>query len=452
MTQPLKITRLELRNFLALEEFVIELGKVTRITGPNGAGKTAILSALKILFGGGHDYRLIRNGTDQAEVLIDLSDGLKMRKTIRAKGSTLKVTRDGVTQKRPQSIVDDLLVADGLNPLEALAPANRRAFLLEVLDVRITSDELRKLLGEEPPPVDYDQHALLVLDEVFKYLYGRRTDANALKKSKAAAASEAQAKLPPKPLAYETLDARAGEVEDQLVDTAAALQVEAAKEDAQAEHTARIVAVQAQVNLAQDAADRAQEALGVAERDLATQRGRLDGMRAAEVAAGPDPATVAAANAQQAELLGQRATLAEERTILTDYARVANLEREAQEAARAWSELERKVTAVGPVAQAALVAQAGLPDGLTYVDGDFAVDGIPTATLSQSELLLLAVRLVKLRGHDKSLKIMLLDGAECLDATSLEMLAVAQREDDGWAYVMTTVIEDRAAPLSVEVS
>lgn len=45
------LTRLKVRNFRALEDVDVPLGRITAFVGPNGTGKTSLLRALEIVLG-----------------------------------------------------------------------------------------------------------------------------------------------------------------------------------------------------------------------------------------------------------------------------------------------------------------------------------------------------------------------------------------------------------------
>lgn len=64
----MRITKVDISEFLGIKSLVFEPNKITYITGGNGAGKTSVLEAIKsALGGGGNRASLMRDGSDMSE-------------------------------------------------------------------------------------------------------------------------------------------------------------------------------------------------------------------------------------------------------------------------------------------------------------------------------------------------------------------------------------------------
>ena len=72
-TNGLHVAAMEVRNFLAIQEASLSIGKVARFEGKNGAGKTSFIKAVSAAFkGAGAD--VINLDADRAEVLVRLTN------------------------------------------------------------------------------------------------------------------------------------------------------------------------------------------------------------------------------------------------------------------------------------------------------------------------------------------------------------------------------------------
>jgi chromosome segregation ATPase len=108
------------------------------IGGKNAAGKSSLLDALTAALGGGKTLPAepIHRGAKEAEIVVEFDGGkLVVRRKITKKGSSLEVrTADGAV-KSPQAMLDQLVAARFLDPLQFLAlPAKeQRAALMKLI-------------------------------------------------------------------------------------------------------------------------------------------------------------------------------------------------------------------------------------------------------------------------------------------------------------------------------
>jgi ABC-type cobalamin/Fe3+-siderophores transport system ATPase subunit len=143
-----KIIKLQASNFRNLKAVTITPdGNIVTLTGDNGAGKSAVLDAMQAVIAGkdGAVERPIRDGANNAEVIVDLGHGLVAKRRYTPSGSTLKIEQaDGTAQRQtPQALMDTLCNAVAFDPLSfmGMKPKEQRDLLL-------------KLVGVDPAAID----------------------------------------------------------------------------------------------------------------------------------------------------------------------------------------------------------------------------------------------------------------------------------------------------------
>ena len=181
----MKITKLNIRNWLGIEAFVrSELGKYNRLIGGNGSGKSSVMKAIRAVFESvGKDPDSIRIGADAAEILIELDNGVTVERKITQTANTAKVVVDGERISSPQKFLSELLGAYNFNPVEFFLakPKERRKMLLSAIDFKVNEDGLKAALGDHDIPcdlseLDYEKHGLEVLETLQKTIYDQRTE------------------------------------------------------------------------------------------------------------------------------------------------------------------------------------------------------------------------------------------------------------------------------------
>src|SRR3990167_1945300 len=186
----MKIVKLSIHNFLKLKDIEMNPSKTNVIVGKNKQGKTSILKAIRTAFTGDADSTSIRIGEGKAEITVDL-DELTIKRSITEKGNHLDISnKEGMRMPAPQKYLDGILGTFSFNPIEFFEKkmADRKKYLLNVIKLNITQDELAKYTGEKLACLDYEgTHALEVVEIARKHYYDKRTVANAelTKKEKA---------------------------------------------------------------------------------------------------------------------------------------------------------------------------------------------------------------------------------------------------------------------------
>ena len=192
----LKIDKVYISDFGGIDERTIDLGGRSAIlTGRNGAGKTSVLEAIRAAFHGAKADR-VRAGRDEAVIRIELTDGGVIERHITAKGKQeiecwFRGTKIKVSGKRLAEYSSTLQ----FDPLSFVSGdwRARRDLILRMCDIKVTEKDLeeriRPVLFDRADGIfdsmitelrlDYELHALDVLDSVYSWLYAARKDANA---------------------------------------------------------------------------------------------------------------------------------------------------------------------------------------------------------------------------------------------------------------------------------
>jgi energy-coupling factor transporter ATP-binding protein EcfA2 len=184
-----RLKTIEITNFKAIENLVIEAGACTVVAGRNGLGKSSVLDAVESIFDGGHDPRVIRGydgaggltaEADKAVVTLTLDDGTTISKVSTRNGSTLTVrTAEGGIVKGPKKYVERLARSFAFDPLAfcAAKAEERLKWLSEVMPAAFSADEINSALGRPliDPGVSLD---LERLDALRTGIYEERRTAN----------------------------------------------------------------------------------------------------------------------------------------------------------------------------------------------------------------------------------------------------------------------------------
>jgi hypothetical protein len=147
---------------------------MNRIGGKNGQGKTSLLDSIAMVVGGANEFSdvPVRRGAKKASVRIQLDDGLVLRRTFTAEGTTQLTIEnaEGARYPKPQDMLDRLTGKLTFDPLEfkemGKTPDGRRQQL----------EKLKKMVG-----LDFSAQ-----DAQRKKLYDDRAVVNAQAKTAAA--------------------------------------------------------------------------------------------------------------------------------------------------------------------------------------------------------------------------------------------------------------------------
>lgn len=505
----MKLTKIQITNYRGVSALSVDVPPSGLIAkGGNSKGKSTILKAVRsVLEARDISADAIRNGSDRAEILVDL-DNVSVKRAITAKTSTLTVERDGMKASKPTAYLRELLGSASLDPLEIYKakPKERRGLILAALPCKVTVDELRKYIGDLELPLDFDAtgHALEVIEKARAFFYSERTianreaeDARRTTDRLANEATQAATAVTPGPIVdaeqakialaqaereLAALEGRAQEAEDAARRTAGQRErietLRAQAKDVEAGAPARVETAQLESYVAN-----ATKAVQELRQRLADAEDALHTHETALAAAHQANAAIAAAVVRSTDLYTQAETLASALAAATltapsageilaaqakiDTARAA-LDRaamqaramaavEAAEAAKKTAAtlqeeadgLDEAVKRLANDAPRELLASTDSIPGLGLDGDDVTLDGVRLDERSDSEQIRFAVEIAR-RANDKT-KILVVDGLERLDTEQLEIF-VNHATRDGWQMIGSLVTGGELVVAAIEPS
>lgn len=177
----MKIKRLEIKNYIGIAEFAMDLGKINWLSGHTGSGKTTIVESLEKGFTNkSRRTEVIRHDADEARIFIQTDDGLEVERKIRAdKGDYLRVRKQGQNVPSTQGYLNKLISGDVFRPLEFVKKSadEQAKIILNMLDIPWSMNDIQTWFGEAPG-VNYEAHILQVLKQIESLYYTQREAVN----------------------------------------------------------------------------------------------------------------------------------------------------------------------------------------------------------------------------------------------------------------------------------
>ncbi len=424
----MKIVKLTIHNFLKLKDVEMNPSQTNVIVGKNKQGKTSILKAIRAAFTGDVDSSSIRIGEGKAEITVELDD-LTVKRSITEKGNYLDISnKEGMRMPAPQKYLDGILGTFSFNPIEFFEKkmADRKKYLLNAIKLTITQDELAVYTGDKLAGLNYDAHALEVVEQARKFYYEKRTVANAETTKKEKALQELTSKIP------EGFDPKTVS-EEHIVKLRDAIQTDKMNKQKHEDHQRHIASLQRQ------------------EADLKEQilqlQTKLKSLETEIVAAFEmkfdysDDMSMAAAEESLAKLEGQR-------EIVFTVKRADEVRGELSTAIEEAAKLDIIVKKLTKEVPEDLIKQAKLPvEGLAIAGDYILINGVSIDNLSYSEQLKFGLQVVRALNGD--FKVICVDGIETLDKESFEFF-LKEIADDSFQYFVTRVDGDVAHSIVVE--
>ena len=453
----LRVIGVKGKNILGLKYIGIEPGNVTVIRGRNGTGKTSAIEVVKAVFENTNlaSLKRIDAPDDEDPEAVIILDGDEGEFELTKKGSKTVIVRkralgeDGTpTQafekvKKPASFVKQLVDGKMMNPIDFLNEkddAKRILLLLAALPLELDRSVLfiamgiiPKEAGQIPDGLHPLQELSLVRENVFQTRTGINTDMSGYRKSvdkiQRSLPAEIPADLPGK---IEALDkeistaevANVAQKKDRCAKITAQIgdrknkqtAFEQREKAAMAEHAAELRAeVEAQI-----AAKTAEQESGfqAMRKIMATDIESLNAEHTAVLEESFDLAR--ATQYKKIEL----ATLREQqKTVVAQRAQQSMADDFQERAESLESESERLTHALDALDQYRRDLAKDLPiDGLEIEGKVIRLHGIPFEQLNTAKRIELAVKVACLRSQDKTVPLMLIDGAEALDSQSFGIL------------------------------
>jgi hypothetical protein len=418
-----RIRLITVKNIMGIgPEVEITPGALTLVNGKNGLGKTSLIEAVKACLGKGHKATLLREGTEEGEVVIVLDDGLgppylTAKATVTADKTDRKIGYPGEPpMARPAEQLANIRNDFTLFPTEFLTKSkdDRVKLFLDAIPLKVDKDDLAGVLPLLPRAdmVDLDRHAFKVLADIDQIIRDKRKAVNAVVSEKRKTVLTLKAGL-------------SGDIED-VSEAKVRLTELKARLDANREtYQSEVEIANADYNQAKDTLtdyfNKRKDELTAqynSEVDLLNNSTKESNRELAETY----QKSAQAVGAEVATL--EQQTKEFDRTVETRTL-IANLNREADDS----QDLSEKLTAALDVdltdIRNSLVEQVPIA-GVTIKDGDICVDtpegkAIPFDAVNTKEKIRVAVDLALLKAGP--LPLLLMDGAEALDQDSLDELA-----------------------------
>lgn len=176
------IKKLQIKNFLGLEELGIEAAKINIFKGPKGSGKSSIIEAIEKTFTN-KDRRteVIRHGADEATLLVELDNGLEVNRRIRTeKADYLKCRKPDGAVPSTEKFLRSLINGDIFRPLDwvNMSIKEQTKSILSMLEIGWSQENIIGWFGELPSNIDYSQHILQILKAIELKYYKDREEVN----------------------------------------------------------------------------------------------------------------------------------------------------------------------------------------------------------------------------------------------------------------------------------
>lgn len=175
------IKRIEIKNWLGIKELLFSPGKINRVSGDSGTGKTSLVEALEKLFTNrNRRTEVIRHDSDEAELFVELDDGLQTTRKVRAeKADYLKVKHDSKAVNSTEAFLRRLINGDIFRPIEFVQKDAKQQteIILNMLQINWSNDDIKAWFGEVPE-ADYQLHILQILKQIEAAYYAERESLN----------------------------------------------------------------------------------------------------------------------------------------------------------------------------------------------------------------------------------------------------------------------------------
>lgn len=410
----MKIVKLTIHNFLKLKDVEMNPSQTNVIVGKNKQGKTSILKAIRTAFTGDADSTSIRIGEGKAEITVELDD-LTIKRSITEKGNYLDISnKEGFKMPAPQKYLDGILGVFSFNPIEFFEKkvVERKKYLLNAIKLTITQDELAVYTGEKLSGLNYDAHALEVVEQARKFYYDKRTVVNADVSKLEKALQSLTESIP------EGFDAK--KVSDEEIEKLrSAIQIDeqnAIKAQANTEAVGKLQGEE--VEIKNEIARLTVKLTAVQDEILAKTALKFDFS---------DPLAIGAAKDALKVLEGQR-------EVVFTVKRAEETRGELTTALATQEKLDVVVKKLSKEVPEDLISKAKLPvEGLTISGDDILINGVALDNLSSSEQLKLGLQIA--RFLNQKFGIICIDGVETLDAETFTLFLKEIEGDDNQYFV-----------------
>ncbi|AIQ69503.1 ATP-binding protein [Paenibacillus graminis] len=177
----LHIKRIEIKDWLGIKELNVSPGKINKVDGDSGAGKTSLIEGLeKALTNNSRRTEVISHGQEEAELFVELTDGLQITRKVRAeKADYLKVKHDSKAVNSTEGFLRKLINGEIFRPIEFVQKdvKEQTKIILNMLQIDWTVEDIKSWFGEMPE-ADYQLHILQILQQIESAYFEERSSIN----------------------------------------------------------------------------------------------------------------------------------------------------------------------------------------------------------------------------------------------------------------------------------
>ncbi|MCW6075517.1 hypothetical protein LAV44_09270 [Clostridium sporogenes] len=177
-----KIKKLNIKNFLGLEELGLDCSKINLIKGPKGSGKSSIIESIEKGFTNkNRRTEVVKHGEEEATIYIELDDGLSIDRRLRTeKADYLKIRKEESVVPSTEKFLRSLINGDIFRPLDwvNMNIKEQTKSILSMLEIGWNKENIVNWFDELPSNIDYDQHILQILKAIELKYYKDREEVN----------------------------------------------------------------------------------------------------------------------------------------------------------------------------------------------------------------------------------------------------------------------------------
>lgn len=177
-----KIKKLNIKNFLGLEELGLDCSKINLIKGPKGSGKSSIIESIEKGFTNkNRRTEVVKHGEEEATIYIELDDGLSIDRRLRTeKADYLKVRKEESVVPSTEKFLRSLINGDIFRPLDwvNMNIKEQTKSILSMLEIGWSIEDIKSWFGEIPNNIDFQQHILQILKAIELKYYKDREEVN----------------------------------------------------------------------------------------------------------------------------------------------------------------------------------------------------------------------------------------------------------------------------------
>lgn len=177
------IKRLQIKNFLGVDELGLDPAKINIFKGPQGSGKSSIIEGIEKTFTNkSRRTEIIKHGEEESTLYIELDNGLEIDRRIRnSKADYLKLRKGDEGVPSTEKFLRDLINGDIFRPIDwvNMSAKEQTKSILNMLQIEwSTTDDIKDWFGEIPSNVDFNQHILMVLKAIETKYFKDREEIN----------------------------------------------------------------------------------------------------------------------------------------------------------------------------------------------------------------------------------------------------------------------------------